>query len=668
MQCVGGVARPCRRHSATGGKVVTPYRPSRAWLSGLVQQDKQEQLTQGKKPAEPRTSSSGCQAPNYVAAAGYNRWLQVPCAAAVSGVCGSNYAWSAFNAPLSRELGVVAAASGDWPLTAVLPMFSVATVGLGLGAATFGKWIDRVGPRQATLAGATAWGSGLALGGVGVAVHSLPLTYLGYGVLGGVGIGIGYVVPIGVLMRWFPDRRGLAAGLGVLGFGGGAALAAPFNEALMRTFRVAPHYLGPAAEVDVSLENGLRVVDVAAVAADNSNGGSGDGGEKVEVVVATAADLDLSGWGASALQEGVYIVGSGDTGVAATFGTLGATYFSVMALGAMFFRLPSKGWTPDSHLELPQNLKQVEPEPEPEPDDADAASATSRRGAYVHVDMVHKTPQFWLLLAATAGNAVGGTIILSSAKLMMAETFGSTMPAVADAAFCASFVSALSLANMGGRLGWATVSDRLGRRNTLLTFGMLGVPACVAVPQWTAMASADALSTTGSTIPLVGFYSSSLLLISMYGGIYALLPAFAADLYGARHVTAIFGRLMLAAPVAAVTGPSLLAILREKSYRNAAHELAAVIPAPVFEEKFGAPPSAIAPLLENHVVTIPQLLEVAPAGTVDPTPFLYDSTMLTAAGIIAVATCAAAMIGPVPPRFFEVEQQPPQQLQARVDR
>jgi hypothetical protein len=218
------------------------------------------------------------------APAGYNRWLQVPCAAAVSAVCGSNYAWSTFNAPLSRELGVVAAASGDWALTSVLPMFSVATVGLGLGAAVFGKWTERVGPRRAVLAGAAAWGGGLGVAGLGVALHSLPLAYMGYGVLGGVGIGIGYVVPIGVLMRWFPERRGLAAGLGVLGFGGGAALAAPLNEALMRAYRVAPEFISADAAA-FTLQGGQRVTTLA------------DGGV-AEVVLATAADLEQAGWGA----------------------------------------------------------------------------------------------------------------------------------------------------------------------------------------------------------------------------------------------------------------------------------------------------------------------------------------------------------------------------------
>ena len=112
----------------------------------------------------------------------------------------------------------------------------------------------------------------------------------------------------------------------------------------------------------------------------------------------------------------------------------------------------------------------------------------------------------------------------------------------------------------------------------------------------------------------------------------------------------------MAAPIAAVAGPTLLANLRAYSYKNAAHEIVGAIPPSVFEEKFGAPPSALGQLLESRVVSIPQLLEVAPVGTVDPTPFLYDTTMQTAAGVIATATCCVAMIGPVAPRFWEQRQ------------
>eukprot|EP01051_Picozoa_sp_SAG22_P013761 SAG22_NODE_1579_length_4066_cov_7.513486_2_plen_466_part_00 len=464
-----------------------------------------------------------------------------------------------------------------------------------------------------------------------MALHSLPLTYAGYGVIGGIGIGIGYVVPIGGLLRWFPDRRGLAAGLGTLGFGGGAMLAAPANEALMAGFRVAPTYLGPVGAVEVALEGGRRVAMPA---------GGGGGGAAEEVVVATAADV--ASWGGE-LAEGVYLVGTGDTGVAATFLTLGGGYALLMSAAAFGFRTPAPGWVPAATAAAAPAAAPAQPEPaEQRRELAGEGQQDPRRNAAakperllaetedVHVDDVHKTPQFWLLWAATAGNALGGIIILSSAKLMMTvrpcpacvviycrlihhvtcthrsgstavsffaalclivavcppacpparpparrlrcrqDIFGTTMPTLVDSSFAAGYVSALSLANMSGRLGWASFSDLLGRKPTTLVFASLGLPACLAVPQLTALAAADPTAVA----PLVGFCGSTMVMITMYGGVYALLPAYAADIFGQKHVTAIFGRLMTAAPVAALCGPLLLTNLRAQAHADQARQLA----------------------------------------------------------------------------------------------
>ena len=256
-------------------------------------------------------------------------------------------------------------------------------------------------------------------------------------------------------------------------------------------------------------------------------------------------------------------------------------------------------------------------------------------------------PRRRLLWGATAGNAVGGIIILSSAKLMMTDTFGVTMPSMVDGAFAAGYVSALSLANMSGRLGWATVSDIIGRQPTMLAFAVLGAPVCLAVPQLTSMAVADPTAIA----PLAGFYGGTMLLITMYGGVYALLPAYAADIFGQKHVTAIFGRLMTAAPVAALTGPVLLALLRAQSHSQHARQLAESIDPAEFEATFGAPVTELDALLETKVANIQLLLQLTPPGTVDPTPFLYDSTMYTAAGIITAAGVCTMMIrapGPEP--------------------
>ena len=129
---------------------------------------------------------------------------------------GSVYAWSIFNVPLTREVGVIAACSTDWSLGEVVPIFSTAIVFLGLSAALAGKWLEEVGPRAVGLLSGACWGGGFLLGGLGVMTHSLPLLYLGYGMLGGCGLGLGYVSPVSTLLRWFPDKRGMATGLAIM--------------------------------------------------------------------------------------------------------------------------------------------------------------------------------------------------------------------------------------------------------------------------------------------------------------------------------------------------------------------------------------------------------------------------------------------------------------------
>ncbi len=170
-----------------------------------------------------------------VAPPGFNRWRVPPASVAIHLCIGSVYAWSIFNPQLVRVRGVVASAADDWSLSEVVWVFTVAIVFLGLSAAFAGKWLERVGPRTVGTVAALCWGGGLALGAAGIAWHKLPLLYLGYGAIGGCGLGLGYVSPVSTLIRWFPDRRGMATGLAIMGFGGGAMIAAPLNEALMRS-------------------------------------------------------------------------------------------------------------------------------------------------------------------------------------------------------------------------------------------------------------------------------------------------------------------------------------------------------------------------------------------------------------------------------------------------
>ena len=141
-----------------------------------------------------------------VAPDGFNRWRVPPAAIGVHMCIGSVYSWSIFNAPLTKELGVVAQAAGDWSLAHTMPVFSTSIVFLGLSAAAAGHLLETVGPRIVGLTAALCWGGGFVVGGLGVATHSLPLLYLGYGVLGGTGLGLGYVSPVSTLIKWFPDR------------------------------------------------------------------------------------------------------------------------------------------------------------------------------------------------------------------------------------------------------------------------------------------------------------------------------------------------------------------------------------------------------------------------------------------------------------------------------
>src|ERR1043166_3052739 len=171
-----------------------------------------------------------------LADANFSRWLIPPAALAIHLSIGQAYAFSVFNLPLSRAIGLTASAPGDWKLTELGWVFALAIVFLGLSAATFGKWVEEAGPRASGLAAALCWGAGFEVGAIGVRTHRLWLLLLGYGVIGGCGLGMGYITPVSTLIRWFPDRRGMATGMAIMGFGGGAMIAAPLSAALMKHF------------------------------------------------------------------------------------------------------------------------------------------------------------------------------------------------------------------------------------------------------------------------------------------------------------------------------------------------------------------------------------------------------------------------------------------------
>ncbi|HEU5153642.1 MAG TPA: MFS transporter, partial [Gemmatimonadales bacterium] len=176
-----------------------------------------------------------------VAKPGFNRWLVPPAALAIHLSIGQAYAYSVFKLPLTRALGITEPGPGDWTQTQIALVFTIFIVFLGLSAAVFGRWLERVGPRKAGVAAAFCWGGGYLIAAIGVRTHQLWLLYLGNGVIGGCGLGLGYISPVSTLIKWFPDRRGMATGMAIMGFGGGAMIGAPLADMLMK------HYATPTS-------------------------------------------------------------------------------------------------------------------------------------------------------------------------------------------------------------------------------------------------------------------------------------------------------------------------------------------------------------------------------------------------------------------------------------
>ncbi len=535
-----------------------------------------------------------------VASEGFNRWLVPPAAIAIHLCIGSVYAWSIFNPPLVKQLGVVASAADDWALSSVVWIFSTAIVFLGLAAALGGKWLEEVGPRMVGFLAAICWGGGFLIGGTGIETGQLWMVYLGYGAIGGCGLGLAYVTPVSTLIRWFPDRRGMATGMAIMGFGGGAMIGAPLKTWLLSFYYEAPQYLGKVADVSLVTEAGRRFAEVA--------------GDKVEVVIATVSDMNkmpIPG------PEGVYVVGTGETGVASVFFTLGIVYFIVMTIAAFSFRVPAKDWKPTGW--------------EPK---ADAAGEKKKlvTDNHVHIDQALKTPQFYRMWLVLCLNVTAGIGVIGVAKTMMTEIFGSTLPGVVDASFAATYVLMISVFNMVGRFFWASASDFIGRKNTYHCFFLLGMLLYLSIPY-----VATQVSVSPSIMWLVVFYGVTMTIFTMYGGGFATIPAYLADVFGTLHVGGIHGRLLTAWSTAGVLGPFAITQLRQNSVENAINSLANKVDPAQFQQAFGAGINQLQMLIETKTVTIARLMEIAPPGTMDPTSGLYNSTMYAMAGLLVVA-------------------------------
>ena len=542
----------------------------------------------------------------------YNRWRAVPASICIHLCIGSVYAWSIYNPALIKAVGVAGSSADDWTLGQVVQIFIVAIVFVGLSAAVAGKWFELAGPRTVGLAAAVFWGGGNVLAGFGILAHQLWLIYLGYGVIGGIGLGLGYVSPVVTLIRWFPDRKGMAAGFAIMGFGGGTIIAIPMKEFFLRLFYQAPDYLGAADSVQLVTEGGRRFAEI--------------GGKLVEVVIVNASEVSemiMPG------DPGVYALGTGSVGAGQTFMAMGLIFMAVIAVSALSYRIPAPGWEPDGW----------------------SKSVASRQRMItdenVHVNDTIKTPQFYQLWVVLCLNVTAGIGIIGLATTMVSEIFGAALPGVVDATFAATYVLMIGVFNMVGRVFWASISDLIGRKKIYWIYFVGGAAMFLVV-----MLSAWQVTAGHAMLWLACFYVATMILFTFYGGGFASIPAYASDLFGSYHIGAIHGRLLTAWSVAGVLGPLSTATLRQFELERAVREVANSIGPETFRETFGAGIEQLELLVENKTVTLAKLLEVAPAGTVDPTPGLYNTTMILMTALLLIGMAVNATVKPVDSKHY----------------
>jgi MFS family permease len=426
-----------------------------------------------------------------IAGPGFNRWLVPPAALAIHLCIGMAYGFSVFWLPLSKALGIKEAikcgpdagfltelftSSCDWKISTLGWMYTMFFVILGSSAATWGGWLERAGPRKAGVVSACCWCGGMLISALGIYLHQFWLMIVGSGIIGGIGLGLGYISPVSTLIKWFPDRRGMATGMAIMGFGGGAMIGSPLAADLMKYF-------------------------------------------------ATPTDV----------------------GVMQTFIVMAVIYFVFMMAGALTYRVPETGWKPAGWTPPAAQINN--------------AMITQK---HVHVKKVWGIPQFWLIWMVLCMNVSAGIGVIGMASPMLQEVFGGSLIGVAKkfgeldkaqlaaiAGVAAGFTALLSLFNIGGRFFWASLSDKMGRKMTYIVFFVLGGLMYFSVP-----GSAAA----GSIVLFVGAFC---VILSMYGGGFATVPAYLADLFGTQMVGAIHGRLLTAWATAGVLGPVVVNYMRE---------------------------------------------------------------------------------------------------------
>ena len=356
-------------------------------------------------------------------------------------------------------------------------MYTFFFVLLGVSAAIWGGWLERAGPRKAGVVSALCWCGGLLISAFGVYIHQLWLMWLGSGVIGGIGLGLGYISPVSTLIKWFPDRRGMATGMAIMGFGGGAMIGSPLATLLMN------HFKTPT-----------------------------------------------------------------DPGVWQTFVAMAAIYFVFMLIGAFGYRLPPAGWKPEgwtppsnSNAMITSNNVHLQERAQDAAVLAAVAGAVPQRvGRHRH----HRRR-----FAHAAGDIRRRARRQARARLSRhQEGCGA---AAAAAAVGAGFVGLISLFNIFGRIAWASSSDKLGRKRPISSSS-----------RWAPRSTCWPRSPpSGRSLAL--FVACFCVIASMYGGGFATIPAYLADMFGTQFVGAIHGRLLTAWSTAGILGPVIVNYLHD---------------------------------------------------------------------------------------------------------
>ena len=611
-----------------------------------------------------------------VASEGFNRSVLLPACIANHASLGAIFAWSVLNQPLMRVNGVVAPSAADWALSDIQVTFSLVMGGFMWGA-VFGGFHERWGPRACCLIGAGAVGGGFGLVSTAVATNNLPMLKLG-GLVWGLSMGWAYVPPLANVIRWYPERKGFASSAVVVGYGMGAFIATPVMYNLLRQFQRAPTYLGADGDVDLVNREGRMFVE----ALPEGVLAAAEPGAGAEVVVATAADIKAAGFDVASVAEGVYLVGSGSTGAVETFALMGLGYMATIAGAAYVHRLP-----PPEMEALP-----AAPEPKKEPASDPRSTVPAGPGKLERTPTITafdvspydsvRTPQFALMYVGFGLSITGTYGIISSGSLMLTECFQRSLPEIVTPAFTAGFVSLMSVGNLGGRLFWANASDYVakkkggdplwGRKATFATMWGIGPPLYLS-----SIYAINANAQDPSALYLGVFTVGVVGIMSGFGGTVAMRPPICADLFGVKSVGLMSAYQLSVVMPASFFGPQVVAYFRQWSTSEAIADLSSQVSPEEFEGAFGASHEELSSLVEAKTVTINRLMvrghatrqpalpdffvgllvcafvgqELVPADTPDPTPFVYDKTLYSMAGLCTCAWVTNALLKPVDPKL-----------------